>query len=797
MNPMKIRRVLPLKILAVLAVPAVLGFAALYAQEGPWKLVFPPSARTDAGMVYDSGQGRILLFGGAAEGRSCQDTWFFQGGAWTRFLGAPAPSARSRFASCYDAKRGEMLVFGGAAFSGLFNDLWMFKSVWKKAAAKGGPSAREGAAMAFNVHTGDVILFGGRSASGVESDTWKYADGAWTKLNIAKAPPARWKHALVYDSVRRAYVLYGGVAAVSLNDTWTLKGNVWTKLSGPGPGARHAHGLAFDEKGQRTVAFGGARGTKLLGDTWQLKGTAWTRIAGPGPSARAGAAMAYDAAADRVLLYGGWRGAGLLQADTWAFKDNKWVQLDLAAPEARTQHGLAYDASRKKLVLFGGISGAGSYYDRTYYSDTWERDGSGWTKLSVSGPAARRASSMAYDASSKAILLHGGYDAQWTALTDTWTFNGSAWTPAGSDGPVGSGAMAYYPKLGAIVLVDKFYRTYKWQSGAWTQLEASIRPYDEMEEINGTAMVYDARRDVLVLFGGLGNQMSRDWPPLYDTVWEFDGTSWSSHVKPGASVRNWPRKRTLHVLLYDSVRQRVVLSQGETTCRDPNNDNEYYNYRWLVLNDTWMWDGAKWKLVTRTGPARDGSAGVFDAGEGAGMMFGGQGFPGALNIYSSTGPGQCNDLVVLKPPLPAAGKHDFGVTDLSLSKSVWESGNQVKASVTVKNGGASASRPTSVWIYASLDDVIAADDVLISSVALPSIPAGGSLQAKLNITVNKLQAVVPASLYNWEGSLYLYIAAVVDRFEQALDASLVDNILFNPDGYVTLKKPDGADRPGR
>ena len=136
MNPKKIRRILPRKILAVLAVPAVLGFGSLAGQEGPWKLVFPPSARTDAGMVYDSGQSRAIMFGGFANGRACQDTWLFENGVWTRFLGAasaPVPEARGRFASCYNKTRGEMMVFGGAGLSGLYDDLWAFKNGWRKA----------------------------------------------------------------------------------------------------------------------------------------------------------------------------------------------------------------------------------------------------------------------------------------------------------------------------------------------------------------------------------------------------------------------------------------------------------------------------------------------------------------------------------------------------------------------------------------------------------------------------------------------------------------------------------------
>lgn len=796
MKPKKTVGILLRKILAALALPAVMGVAVLDAQEGLWTLVFPPSARTDAGMVYDADQGRLVLFGGFQQGRACQDTWLYEDGAWTRFAAkrsAAAPSARGRFASCYDKARGEMLVFGGTGLAGPNNELWAFKDGWKKRMAPNGPSAREGVAMACDAHTGDIILFGGKSSAGLENDTWKYANGRWTKLSVATAPPARWRHALVYDAGRRAFLLYGGRSAGYLNDTWVLKGTVWTRIAGSSAGARASHGMVYDAKGRRCILFGGANASGVLGDTWAFKSGAWSRITGQARMARAGAALAYDAAADRVVLFGGWRGENLFQADTLVFQGNRWAILAPSVPAARSQAGLAYDMSRNKLVLFGGTSDASSS-GATFYSDTWERDAGGWAKIPGAGPAARRAASLAYDPSLSAVVLHGGRDAQWIGLTDTWTFDGATWTRIAQDGPESSGAMAYYPKLGALILVDRYYRTYKRQAGAWTQLEASLQPYDAMEELSGAAMAYDARRDVLVLFGGLGTQYSRDWPPLYDTVWEFDGTAWTSHAKRSGAVA-WPRKRHSHLLFYDPVRQRIILSQGKTTCYDPNQDTGYYNYRWLGLGDTWSWDGTAWTLLTQTGPARDGAAGVYDSDSGTWTAFGGRGYGPALEVYPTSSLPYFNDLHVLKPPLPPAGSYDLGITSFRVSKLTWESGDVITASVGVANRGSQGSRSSSVWVYASLDDTIGENDILLGRAVLPPVPPGGGAPlTRLNIVVDNLQAIVPEGGYNSDDELYLYIGAVIDRFEQARDASLVDNVRFLTD-CVTLMKPS-AGAPG-
>jgi hypothetical protein len=772
---------------------------ALLGQEGPWKLIFPPSDRTDGGMVYDAGQKRMILFGGIAYGRAHQDTWIFQNGVWKRFSAgpsAPVPSARGRFASCFHAARGEMMVFGGAAYGILCGDLWLFKNGWVKASATAGPSAREGAAMAYDSESKAVILFGGRSAAGFENDTWKYENGAWTKLTIAAAPPARWKHALVYDSVRREFILYGGLAAADLSDTWALKGNVWTKIAGPNPGARNTPSMTFDSARQRVVLFGGLKGTALLGATWQFKAGKWSKIASGGPSARAGAAMAYDSEQDRVFLFGGWRGTALILSDTWAFKNNGWVQISQSVPDARARHGLTYDASRKKLVLFGGEADS-SRVSLKLFNDTWERDENGWTKIAVSGPSARRSPSMAYDEAVKVVVLHGGWDSQWQALKDTWTYNGQRWTQAALNGPATSGAMAYYPKLGAVILVSRDCSTFKWQwqSQTWTQILTTVSP--ESGEIFGTAMAYDARRGVLVLFGGEGTEYSRMWPPLFDTVWEFDGTTWSAKAKPTASAAgNWPWARCYHVLFYDALRQCVILTEGIRICRDPNNYNEYYNYRWVYLNDTWSWDGANWTLLTQGGRSLCASAGVYDVSGSAWAVFGGEDPGAALNLDQIEGFRHYNSLFVLKPPLPAAGKFDFEVSSLSLPKLIWESGDKVKATVRIKNGGSVASSPTLVWLYASLDDAITDDDLFLSKATVPAIAPGGAFETTMSISVNALQAAIPESFYYYNDEVYLYIGAYVDRFEQFRDAKLGDNILFLKD-TVTLKKPasSAARRP--
>jgi len=72
----------------------------------------------------------------------------------------------------------------------------------------------------------------------------------------------------------------------------------------------------------------------------------------------------------------------------------RWTQLDIAGPAASNLAGREAPAMatvRDKLVLFGGGTLDGS----PWFSDTWTFDGTTWTRVDASGPAARAGAVMA------------------------------------------------------------------------------------------------------------------------------------------------------------------------------------------------------------------------------------------------------------------------------------------------------------------------------------------------------------------------------------------------------------------
>jgi Galactose oxidase, central domain len=97
-------------------------------------------------------------------------------------------------------------------------------------------------------------------------------------------------------------------------------------------------------------------------------------------------------------------------------------------------------------------------------------------------------------------------------------------------------------------------------------------------------MVYDAERQVSLLFGGGGN----------NDTWIWDGKNWRQ-----ANPASTPALRSGAAIGYDDARQLVVLFGGQTT------DNRYG----MLLNDTWLWNGSTWTQAApaTTPPARQGA----------------------------------------------------------------------------------------------------------------------------------------------------------------------------------------------
>ena len=402
-----------------------------------WTLATPaisPRSRAFHALAYDLARQRVVLFGGSDAGTTgptyLQDTWEWDGIAWTGGNTASGPSGRAYHSMAYDVKLQRTVLFGGGSFIPPFmrfylQDVWVWDGSTWQSAAQGKPGPRWGAAMAYDVARSRVVLFGGEPGQPYYADTWEWDGGnstSWTERSMPAAPSPREGHAMAYDIVRERVVLCGGAATAA--ETWDWDGWAWTaRLPLTRPSSLGGHAMAYDLARRRIVLFGGGDANGPLAETWLWDGTTWTKAApATSPSARMELAMAYDAARQRVVLYGGRNGGNSL-ADLWEWDGTNWTRSPpVRMPPARYGHAMAYDVARACVVLYGGVV-AGTGYDIS----TWEWDGVQWNqRTSNSYPGYPHHHAIAYDLQRQRVVLFGG------AGQGTWEWNGLDWQASSS-----------------------------------------------------------------------------------------------------------------------------------------------------------------------------------------------------------------------------------------------------------------------------------------------------------------------------------------------------------------------------
>lgn len=270
-----------------------------------------PDARTYCTLAYDSARGVIVMFGGLKAGAIRTDeTWEYDGTDWTQKFPAHSPAARYMHSMCYDSNRGVCVMHGGD--SGPFvNDTWEWDGIdWTHKVPGGSIPWASGASFsAFDSARNVVVVF----YPGRPWATSEYDGTNWTEYNPATNPTGSAECNLSYDEDRGVIVLFGG-DLVDATYEWG-GGPVWTlKTPTHKPPARYGHAMCFDSSGDKAYIFGGTSGIPMFSDTWEYEGTDWTQTTlAHSPSARWKASMAYDSARGKLVLFGGSAGGD----ETW------------------------------------------------------------------------------------------------------------------------------------------------------------------------------------------------------------------------------------------------------------------------------------------------------------------------------------------------------------------------------------------------------------------------------------------------------------------------------------------------
>jgi hypothetical protein len=281
----------------------------------------PPSRHSHAA-AFDEARGDLLVFGGIGENSVLGDLWLWNGTRWTTTM-ATGPSPRSRAAMVFDVGRGEAVMFGGEMF-GMTNQTWTWNgAAWSLRTPPVSPSPRSLHAMAYDRQRARIVMFGGFQnvfSNYFLRDTWEWDGATWLQRS-STGPLPRHSHGMAYDARRGVTVLYGGSGAGTpfgtlFTDTWEWNGTAWMQRSpGNDPGARVAFGMAFDTARERVVVFGDS----VNPDAFEWDGTNWSLRAVPAaPPARDRCALAFDTWREHALLFGG-QSAGPNHADLWQF----------------------------------------------------------------------------------------------------------------------------------------------------------------------------------------------------------------------------------------------------------------------------------------------------------------------------------------------------------------------------------------------------------------------------------------------------------------------------------------------
>jgi len=301
-----------------------------------------------------------------------------------------------------------------------------------------------------------------------------------------------------------------------------------------------------------------------------------------------------------------------------------WVQqFPPTSPPASLLNGFAYDAAHGQAVLFGGQGGP----NPPDSNQTWIWSGSNWIQQNPSSsPPARQliaSPAMVYDSGHQQVVLFGGYSsASSTLLNDTWTWDGSTWMNKTPQAPNSSPparqayAMAYDAVRQQVVLYGGVGNgagnsdTWLWDGSTWTQAFPAHDPSQGLDLYSHT-MAFDQARGQVVLFGGVraGNSVNGTW------VW--DGTDWVNKTpadptqSPGADGNSESQS-----LVYDTVSQSVLLYQS---------------------GQIWSWNGSIWTNLSSTPAPTSGGfqAFAYDQARGRAVLFGGYGGGGQTWVFNS------------------------------------------------------------------------------------------------------------------------------------------------------------------
>jgi len=487
-----------------------------------WVQRFPvtsPPPRHWCAMAYDTDRQVMVMFGGYIEVgfTGSADTWEYDGTDWVEVSTRDAPSPRGEPAMTYDPGRGEIVLFGGLHDGVVDGGTWTYNGRnWKLKNVATAPSARSAAGLVYDPGLGKTILFGGATTTWVFGDTWEWSGTGWTELSPPTSPPDRMCK-LVYDTGRQQVLVHAGKwDSGGYNDTWVFDGTTWTEIAISGlPAPRAYHALAYDPLQDALVLYGGLvlspAGQESPQDTWVYSGGTWTEDTGGGaPTAHFRFGLAFSEAVGGVVGFSGW----LPNFSTVQDRHERlgdpglWSSTPESFPDPRYAHGWTAAPALGGIVLFGGAACCDAFGAGYLANDTWIFDGTGWILESPATlPEGRFDTPLAFDTATGEIVLYGGMQAGSVEDSATWLFDGDDWQQLFETSPPGDRyghSLAYDESREVVVLFGSAETgvegvTWEFDGSVWT---ARPTPFQPETNRRWSPLAYDSKREVVMMFGG-------------------------------------------------------------------------------------------------------------------------------------------------------------------------------------------------------------------------------------------------------------------------------------------------------
>jgi len=303
----------------------------LQAACNPCSSSYQPFVREGGGMAYDPVRKATILFGGIKWPSNfithtvnfLDDTWAWDGSAWTPLA---APLHRLGHSMVWDSAHNQAVMFGGwvedGGYTGSYyetNETWVWNgAAWTLKNPAHKPPPRLYTGMAYDAVRQKVLIFGGLQGSTYLGDMWAWDGNDWTQLTPSPCPPhaskPSWRTTLSTSgsSCSEATPPPGsttpgrGMARPGRNSTRQCAGPLWRM------------GMAYDPVRQR-VMMAQAHTAYYIDAT-----NNWTALAAP-PATFYGV-MAWGGPLGKMVYLNAWTGSVSKTYNMWTFDGSSWAQ---------------------------------------------------------------------------------------------------------------------------------------------------------------------------------------------------------------------------------------------------------------------------------------------------------------------------------------------------------------------------------------------------------------------------------------------------------------------------------------